>query len=224
MFALAAIAEQASTASDYERATLACLRNNIDFDVGFFVRGDRVGPGPLDVDSQVVEATRAQFGGYGRELLRVTREAVRHGIATDIDVLGARALARTQVYREFMSPQGGSCSLLAPLSFRGKQLGLLVLGRRRNRFSQSEQAALKKHLPALRLCDAIHAPSLLLSGLTSREREVLQYLCLGYTNAEIARACATSVNTVRNQLQSVYRKLGATTRAEAVGMALSGRS
>ena len=52
---------------------------------------------------------------------------------------------------------------------------------------------------------------------------MLDYLCLGYSNQEIAKACETSINTVRNQLQSMYRKLGATTRAEAVGLALRAR-
>jgi DNA-binding CsgD family transcriptional regulator len=58
-----------------------------------------------------------------------------------------------------------------------------------------------------------------LVALTPREREVLGYLCLGYTNREIALACATSPNTVRNQLASIFAKLGATTRAEAVAIA-----
>jgi len=56
--------------------------------------------------------------------------------------------------------------------------------------------------------------------LTPRERDVLEYLCLGYTNREIALACGSSPNTVRNQLVSIFAKLGVTTRSEAVGVAL----
>jgi DNA-binding CsgD family transcriptional regulator len=51
----------------------------------------------------------------------------------------------------------------------------------------------------------------------------MEYLQLGYTNAEIALACGTSPATARNQLSSVFRKLGASTRAEAVALALSPR-
>ncbi len=39
-------------------------------------------------------------------------------------------------------------------------------------------------------------------------------------NAEIARALGTSVNTVRNQLRGLFRKLGASTRAEAIALSL----
>jgi DNA-binding CsgD family transcriptional regulator len=56
--------------------------------------------------------------------------------------------------------------------------------------------------------------------LTAREREVLSYLRLGYTNREIAAACGTSPRTVRNQLSTVFEKLGAATRAEAVAISL----
>ena len=39
-----------------------------------------------------------------------------------------------------------------------------------------------------------------LVDLTPRENEILRYVVLGYTNREIAMGCATSPNTVRNQL------------------------
>jgi len=52
--------------------------------------------------------------------------------------------------------------------------------------------------------------------LSAAERDVLSYLPLGYTNAEIARARGTSSRTVRNQLSTAYVKLGVATRAEAV--------
>jgi len=74
-------------------------------------------------------------------------------------------------------------------------------------------------LPTLRLCDVARARHAQVSGLTRREREVLDCLCRGYTNGEIALACGTSVNTVRNQLRVVFRKLGASTRSEAVALA-----
>jgi DNA-binding CsgD family transcriptional regulator len=62
-------------------------------------------------------------------------------------------------------------------------------------------------------------PSRIPFELSPREQDVLDYVCLGYTNAEIASACDTSPNTVRNQLAIVFRKIGATTRAEAVALA-----
>jgi DNA-binding NarL/FixJ family response regulator len=54
--------------------------------------------------------------------------------------------------------------------------------------------------------------------LSAREREVLSYLHLGYTNQQIALALGSAPSTVRNQLSRVYEKLGVSSRAEAVGV------
>ncbi|MBX7196754.1 MAG: LuxR C-terminal-related transcriptional regulator [Sandaracinaceae bacterium] len=59
----------------------------------------------------------------------------------------------------------------------------------------------------------------LVQPLSTREREVVEYVVLGYTNREIGLACGTSPNTVKNQLQSVFRKVGAASRAELVRIA-----
>ena len=57
-----------------------------------------------------------------------------------------------------------------------------------------------------------------IAGLSPREREVTELLTLGYTNPEIAMALGSSVFTVRNQVRSIFRKAGASTRAELVGI------
>jgi PAS domain S-box-containing protein len=53
-------------------------------------------------------------------------------------------------------------------------------------------------------------------GLTAREREVVEYVVLGLTNAQIAAALDRSPNTIRNQLTSAFRKMSVASRAEAV--------
>jgi LuxR family transcriptional regulator, maltose regulon positive regulatory protein len=45
---------------------------------------------------------------------------------------------------------------------------------------------------------------------------VLRFLPSHLTNAEIARECFMSVNTVKTHLKHVYAKLGASSRAETV--------
>jgi LuxR family transcriptional regulator, maltose regulon positive regulatory protein len=52
--------------------------------------------------------------------------------------------------------------------------------------------------------------------LTERELSVLRFLPSRLTNAEIARECLMSVNTVKTHLKSIYAKLGVTSRAETV--------
>jgi DNA-binding CsgD family transcriptional regulator len=54
------------------------------------------------------------------------------------------------------------------------------------------------------------------SALSEREREVIESARMGMTNAEIARRLGVTVHTVKFHLASVYRKLGAANRTDAV--------
>ncbi len=54
------------------------------------------------------------------------------------------------------------------------------------------------------------------AALTPAERDVATLVASGAKNAEIARRRGTSVRTVANQLASIYRKLGVSSRAELV--------
>lgn len=52
-------------------------------------------------------------------------------------------------------------------------------------------------------------------GLTPREAEVLFWIAQGKTNPEVAVILATSINTVKTQLQRIFGKLGVETRTAA---------
>jgi DNA-binding NarL/FixJ family response regulator len=54
------------------------------------------------------------------------------------------------------------------------------------------------------------------SDLTDREREVLELLARGHSNAEIARHLAISPKTVRNHVSNVFAKLQVSDRAQAI--------
>ena len=56
-------------------------------------------------------------------------------------------------------------------------------------------------------------------GLTDRERVVLACLERGVTLGQIAEGLFVTRNTVKSQVQSVYRKLGVRTRADALARA-----
>lgn len=63
---------------------------------------------------------------------------------------------------------------------------------------------------------APHAGSaLLLEPLTEAEQRVLGLLAKGCTNPEIAASLVVSINTVKTQVQSIYRKLNVKSRWEA---------
>jgi DNA-binding CsgD family transcriptional regulator len=63
---------------------------------------------------------------------------------------------------------------------------------------------------------AVNRAALASLGVTEREYETLAALAEGLTNKEIARRFDVSPNTVKTQISSLYEKLGASRRTEAV--------
>jgi DNA-binding CsgD family transcriptional regulator len=55
--------------------------------------------------------------------------------------------------------------------------------------------------------------------LTHIEKELLMWIAAGRTNAEIAALRQRSASTIKNQLEQLYKKLGASNRAEATAIA-----
>ncbi|MET9899689.1 response regulator transcription factor [Streptomyces sp. NPDC006446] len=55
-----------------------------------------------------------------------------------------------------------------------------------------------------------------LSALTRREREILELVARGYDNRQIAQVLTLADKTVRNNVSSVFSKIGVTRRAQAV--------
>lgn len=53
-------------------------------------------------------------------------------------------------------------------------------------------------------------------GLTERESEILALITQGKSNAEIAATTYLSINSIKSYIRSTYRKLGVTSRTQAV--------
>jgi NarL family two-component system response regulator LiaR len=70
------------------------------------------------------------------------------------------------------------------------------------------------------LINAATRPTVASYNLTEREREVLQYVVAGLTNAEIAERMYISRSTVKFHVSSLLAKLNVATRAEAITVAL----
>src|SRR5918998_4238168 len=97
---------------------------------------------------------------------------------------------------------------------------------------------LSKTLPAAHLVaaiEAIHSGEMVISdqprrassapgldwpgrieGITDRESEILALITQGMSNADVARLTYLSPNTVKSYIRSVYRKIGVTSRTQAV--------
>lgn len=53
-------------------------------------------------------------------------------------------------------------------------------------------------------------------GLTAREAEVVALITQGYSNSDIAAMASLSINSVKSYIRSSYRKMGVTSRTNAV--------
>lgn len=67
-------------------------------------------------------------------------------------------------------------------------------------------------------------PSTLTGKLTTREREILQWISLGKSNPEIARLAGLSESTVKNHVHKILGKLQVNSRAQAAAWAVSTRT
>ena len=92
---------------------------------------------------------------------------------------------------------------------------LLAAHLRRTNAHRWLAAELAAYLDGRNASDGV-APAELLEALSDRETEVLRYLPTIMSNADIASELFVSVNTVKTHVKSIYRKLGATRRQDAV--------
>jgi DNA-binding NarL/FixJ family response regulator len=64
-----------------------------------------------------------------------------------------------------------------------------------------------------------HSATLPFPELTAREREILDLIAQGLSNAQIADHLVVSLKTVRNHVSNIFSKLQVADRAQAMDMA-----
>jgi LuxR family maltose regulon positive regulatory protein len=79
--------------------------------------------------------------------------------------------------------------------------------------------AARRVVPPPRASTSVGANDGLVEPLSERELTVLRYLASRLTCTEIARELYLSVNTVRSHVKAIYRKVGVSSRADAVARA-----
>lgn len=112
----------------------------------------------------------------------------------------------------------GRRALFVELERFGRPRATLSLVREGAPFLAEELEWLRALLPTLILADegtpGRAGPS---RALTPRESDIVEYVRLGYTNAQIAMATGRSLAAVRNLLVRIFDKTGVRARAQLVG-------
>lgn len=131
------------------------------------------------------------------------RTGIGHALPATIDVAVQSQLDATDVTLPMSSPPaevaGRDCRCAVQALWRGDgERDALVLVRRVDRSPLRPQTASQQHI------------------LTAREREVLQWVASGKTNAQIAEILSASPRTIGKHLENIYSKLGVETRTAAV--------
>jgi DNA-binding CsgD family transcriptional regulator len=141
------------------------------------------------------------------------------------DYLSPRQFHRLAFYHEVARPLGVEDMIRLWIEPRGRENGRLEFDRSDWGFRERDRSVLDLLLPHLRQLRrnavARRRPAPQADGLTPREREVLELVAGGRTNAEVARILWISPGTVRKHLENAYEKLGVHTRTGAVAALLN---
>lgn len=150
-FDSACLAQQSSSAAAFEAGVLQELDRRVGFDAAFFLtKGLESSPTVMGLAPRTLERLVARSGTYARELLPVKAAAVAaRGVAVDTDVFGFASVEKTHYYREMVASVGGRHSLLAYLSWQGRVVGVVMLGRGGRGFTRSDLQLVERALPGL---------------------------------------------------------------------------
>ena len=156
---------------------------------------------PEPIDLVLLDWDLPDFSGL--ELLQVMR---KNNYLQPVMML----TAHDAIDHKVLALQAGADDYLAkPFSFDELQARIYALLRR-----SASQVKVEEHLAGDKQID-----SPLLNMLSSREREVLQHLGEGESNAEIGEALCISQETVKSHVKSLLHKLKAKDRTHAVVIA-----
>jgi DNA-binding CsgD family transcriptional regulator len=226
--AILGAAFDATSRDDLRMHILSLLARAIGADAGFFANftSPILPKHTLHWPTEVLEFARRQLPvAKGTALRPLTVAMHRDGAAVETEVYSRKELQNNWFFRDTLAPlkcsSHASIEVLLPGS--GGDGALIVMGRSGGRaFAQSVVPRLARLRHAIGLADAALRPSQPFgvprfpAGLTERKREICEYAALGYTNAEIARACGISVHTVRNHLALLFTEFDVLTRTELI--------
>ena len=62
-----------------------------------------------------------------------------------------------------------------------------------------------------------------INGITAREKEIIEYVCQGFTNKEIASRLILSEHTVKAHLNRIFKKFNATSRSKLITLVMNSK-
>jgi len=237
--ALSGIAQRARGLVAYRSEALAVLADLVPFDAALFHELSPRVPfsraALLGLDPAALAASSRRWDALAVSLGRLRDMGLAQGgVVTDHDALPPRSRARKAFETGLARPLGIRSMLMAHLVFDERIVSAVLLFRRgQARFTAREQATMRALVPVLAVGDvahqlathrALHGPATRVrcvdQRLTPRQREIVERVALGHTNADIGKALGISPNTVRNLLTKIRGKLDAANRAELVRVAV----
>jgi DNA-binding CsgD family transcriptional regulator len=131
------------------------------------------------------------------------------------DTISMRGFRRSPLYGEFLRPAAIEHQLTVALEGPPHRLLGIWANRTRPDFSEEELLLAELLRPQLQAGERAARRATARALLTSREREVIDLIATGATNAAIAEALVVSPATVKKHLENIYAKLDVGSRAAA---------
>jgi DNA-binding CsgD family transcriptional regulator len=235
---LAAAGIEAETLVAFRARALELLRERVPFDrAAFHAFSPRV---PLetgvfvDLDVSVLARSVAHWDAFAVELGRMRDLANTSRVAWDREAFPPGSASRARFLELLGTPLRVRSMLIVHLTVRDAVRSVIALfGKTDDTFDARHVAFLQRVAPTLALADALlqhdeaapraALPTKLVCGdgrLTPRQRQIVEHVALGHTNAEIATAMGLSPNTLRNHLAAIFTRVGASNRADLVRLAV----
>ena len=137
------------------------------------------------------------------------------------DVTSMRSFRRAALFGEFFRPAAIGHQLTLGLAGPPGRLVGIWVNRARREFSDDELVLAELLRPHLRAAEVAVRRGVARAELTDREREVLDLVAAGGTNAAVAEVLVVSPATVKKHLDNIYAKLGVGSRHAAADRARS---
>jgi len=235
---LANDADGAVSVDAYHADLLAALASGFGCDVAVFNAFEVSGPSdfrtrakatcstspPVEPQGAISNVLLASFVEYMSDhpLIRLHAEGDRHAHRLS-DVTAMRRFRRFALFGEFFRPAGLEHQLTIGLTGPPGPLVGIWLNRSGHDFSEEELLLAELLRPHLRAGELTAARAAARAALTQREREVLDLVTAGATNAQAAAAMCVSPGTVKKHLDNIYAKLGVGSRTAAADRAQAAR-